>query len=53
LRKIGKPLKKAVEENRKAVEENWKAVEESGKPLKILRPVSPMQLVACVRMDLV
>jgi hypothetical protein len=29
LRKIGKPLKKAVEENQKAVEE-------SGKPLKSL-----------------
>ncbi len=49
----GKPLKKAVEKNWKAVEESRKAVEESGKPLKILRPISSMRLVACVRMDLV
>ncbi len=51
---------KAVEENRKAVEEIGKPFRKIGKqfrkigkPLKILRPVSPMGLVACVRIDLV
>jgi hypothetical protein len=44
---------KAVEENWKAVEENWKVVEENQKAVEDFETRSPMQLVACVRMDLV
>ncbi len=49
FRKIGKPLRKTGKPFRKI----GKPFRKIGKPLKILRPVSPMGLVACVSMDLV